>query len=274
MRQTNGKILRRILLISFTLNLFAVIYSQRIQILYDTSYTRQLGGSFPLGIIHVDNKGKTRMTRGFLSGNQFWAYYYVNVMGGTFSNGKVHIAASPETISDHKISVSAHLMSDLKIFTSIDIPLTYKGLTVADYTPHEDFKYGQPGDMLDVYVSKYYDNIYKGELIRVKIASMNKNNVLVYYIHPTEGQIHIIANGGYGEDGKSVAYSENGGDGGNGGTVNVYILENARNFADRIKISNYGGYGGRGYKSENATGTNGINGLNGPAPGIRIVSEF
>jgi hypothetical protein len=130
MRPSSRKILRRILLTSITLNLFVVmIFSQSIEIFYDTSYPRQVGGSFPLGVRYTDHKGKMRMTRGFLGGKQLWVYYYIKVMGGTFSNGKVHITNSPETITDHKISVSAHLMSDLTIFKQIDIPLTYKGLT-------------------------------------------------------------------------------------------------------------------------------------------------
>lgn len=277
MHPSTLKILRRILFIAIALNLFVAIYSQSLEIFYDTSYPRQIGGSFPLGVRYTDHKGKVRMTRGFLGGKQLWVYYYINVLGGTFTNGKVHITISPETIQDHKISVSAHLMKDLKIFKTMDIPLTYTGLTVADYTPHEELKYGQDGDILDVYVSRYFDSVYNGELLKVKIFSKRKNNALVYYVHPEEGQIHIIANGSNGQNGRNATeggYVENGGDGGNGGTVHIFIQENARDCLDKIKISNYGGSGGYGGSNSQVSGINGRNGLNGPAPSIEFVEKI
>lgn len=277
MKPINLKALGRILLIAINLSLFTAIYSQGLEIFYDTSYPRQIGGSFPLGVRYTDHKGKMRMTRGFLGGKQLWVYYYINVMGGTFRNGMVHIVNSPETITDHKISVSAHLMKDLKIFKTIDIPLTYTGLTVADYTPYEELKYGQDGDVLNVYVSKYYDSVYNGELLKVKIYSKLKNNALVYYVHPTEGQIHIIANGGYGQNGcvgTGLGCAENGGDGGDGGTVYITIQETARDCVDKIKITNYGGYGGTGGIKDGVSGTNGRNGLNGPVPSIEFVNNI
>jgi hypothetical protein len=276
MRQLNMKILR-ILFMLIALHFFLVVYSQRIEILYDTSYPRQVGGSFPLGIKYTDSKGKIRLTRGFLGGKQYWLYYYIHVLGGTFNKGMVNITNNPETITNHQISVIAQLISDPGIFSQINIPLTYNGLTIADYTPCDDFINGQNGDILNVYISKFYDPIYKGELLKVKIHSYIKNNEWVYYLHPTEGRIRIIANGSDGKNGKdgvNGGYADDGGNGGDGGTVTVYLLENARDCMDKIEISNFGGSGGKGGRSESASGRNGINGLNGPAPRIQIVEEF
>ncbi|HLO60464.1 MAG TPA: hypothetical protein VK179_17060 [Bacteroidales bacterium] len=268
----------RILITLIALHFFAGVYSQQIEILYDSSYPRQVGGSFPLGIKYTDKKGKTRLTRGFLGGKQYWLYYYINVLGGTFNKGMVNITDNPATITNHQIIVIAQLASDPRICSQISIPLTYYGLTIADYTPSsDDYINGLHGDILDVYISKFYDPIYKGELLKVKIYSSSRNNELEYYVHPTNGQIRIIANGGDGQNGKDKVNGESaddGGNGGNGGSVTVYILENARDCLDKIEILNFGGSGGKGGRSDNSSGRNGLNGLNGPTPRIQIVKNF
>jgi hypothetical protein len=57
---------------------------------------------------------------------------------------------------------------------------------------------------------------------------------LVYNLHPKEWQIHIIANDGHGENGINAVSGGYLGNGGDGGTVHVYVLENAHDCVAQI----------------------------------------
>ncbi len=95
---------------------------------------------------------------------------------------------------------------------------------------------GDNGPNLTLYVSMI-KGFEKQEYVKVEIET-NYGDRQTKYLRPKVGLLEISTIGGNG------GISENGGRGGNGGDVTIYVKNEARQYLDQVFIQNQGGEGG------------------------------
>ena len=112
---------------------------------------------------------------------------------------------------------------------------------------------GGKGPDLSVYVS-LVKNDFQTEFLKIQIVNDAMGIDEIRYLKPDLGSLDIITIGGKG------GISKNGGKGGDGGDVKVYLTPEARPYYYQIYITNFGGLGGdlwRPIKGKSAYGERG-----------------
>jgi hypothetical protein len=80
----------------------------QITVCYDTTVLRVPGKSLPIGIISSLNKGASVKTKGYLKGTSGWRRYKLEVTGGSYFNGKIHMKGNTDYKKGDSIRVDVY----------------------------------------------------------------------------------------------------------------------------------------------------------------------
>jgi hypothetical protein len=80
----------------------------KITLHYDTSVLRIPGNSLPIGIEACPGNGSAVRTKGYLKGSGGWGRYKVEVAGGSYFNGKIHIKGNTDYKKGDSIRVDVY----------------------------------------------------------------------------------------------------------------------------------------------------------------------
>ena len=127
----------------------AGIFNQKvdsIKLVVDQNQLVLPGESFDIGVVSYHKNGKIKKTIGMNSGSVLWWRYQAEIIGGTFSRGKVIVNSKLYPTKGKYISVKIWPRKQEKLAQTLLIPLNYETqLAFSPYSPFDkapgcDFK--------------------------------------------------------------------------------------------------------------------------------------
>ena len=260
------------------------VFSQNIDLKINNDIPFTYDSKIPLGIEFSRGNGDVKKTRGFLKGDLKWSQFKVTVEGGKVKRGVLHVCTRDELIVRcHVIVTVIHKKTGVK--NTFTLTPKYNQRIQANFQPKKpnkpsQYKYsffnhlfkiardgkegkkGKQGYHLEVKLREM--NLCTRQLLNVEVKYLKKTKY--YTLDPSLCTITVSANGGDGGDGGDgenaiSKYSEqneyntenkdggNGGEGGipgNGGSINVVVYGNAKNYMKSVHFMNTSGLPGEG----------------------------
>lgn len=108
-----------------------------INISFDKNQLVLPGETFKIGVTSFHPKGKIKKTKGQKGGSVFWSRYNVEVVGGTFSHGKIQVNSKLTPSKGKYISLKVWPIKKKKLLQTILIPLNYE--TKISFVPTTKF---------------------------------------------------------------------------------------------------------------------------------------
>lgn len=129
--------------------------TDKIVIRYDPSVLRIVGNELPIGISTVSKSGKFTNTKGYLSGDVKWRHYRIEVEGGVFRFGKVHIKGDGSYKKGKNIVINVFHRKSNVLIHSQEIKYNYE--TGIELYPLKMFDKA-PGSQILFGIRTLYDN--------------------------------------------------------------------------------------------------------------------
>jgi hypothetical protein len=201
---------------------------KEIELITNLSYSSEIspGSSFPIDVVALYDNGIETSSSGASKYSDKFDKYHLKVIGGYFSNNRIHITEIYHQIPKHRVRVMVSSKHYPDIRDTLEVKLNYKRNYELHFretscqtgsrfyhnrliavSPDNCFHPGRLGEKgydgsdLKVYVRSYYDSILFQKILKVSIREECTNEYKSFLVNPFGGSIRIISEGGNGGNG-------------------------------------------------------------------------
>ncbi len=143
-----------------------------IQVAFDKNQLILPGESFKINITSFLNNGKVKKTIGQKGGSVFWKRYHVEVIGGSFSHGRIQVNSKLCPSKGKYISIKVWPKKRKELAQTILVPLNYE--TKISFTPTTDFDKA-PGCSFKGEITAYFNNGITRKYTNLRPAKIARN---------------------------------------------------------------------------------------------------
>lgn len=128
---------------------------KNVTVRYDPNILRIQGNYLPIGITTTLKNGKVAHTKGFLGGDLKWRNFRIEVVGGSYSFGKIKIDGDQTYKKSQNIEVKVYSRRSKNLLRIQKIPYNYEtGIKIIT-----DNKFAKaPGNSVDFGIRTFFDN--------------------------------------------------------------------------------------------------------------------